>query len=222
MTSIPLPAPQRPRPVSRRAVVMAGGLTVAGAAAYARWPVGFPSAPTTDGERLADAARRQLGQTTHYDPAYVRLAYPGGDVDRETGVCADVIVRAARDGLDLDLQALVHKDMGRAFDAYPARWGLKRPDANIDHRRVPNLEVFWRRAGAELWQASGTPSRFPRRLQAGDILTWRSWRNRPHVGLVYRGGFFPLVIHNIGMGAMRVPLWSLRYLTPHGHYRWPA
>src|SRR5690348_6345079 len=97
-----------------------------------------PSAPVdsaSKGARLAEAARRQIGVTTGYDPAYVKLAYPGGDVPRKTGVCADVIVRAGRDAFGLDLQRLVHADMQRTFSAYPDRWGLKKPDANIDHRR---------------------------------------------------------------------------------------
>jgi uncharacterized protein len=70
------------------------------------------------------AARAQVGVTTIYDPAYVALAFPGGDVPRERGVCTDVIVRAYRDGLGLDLQALVNADMRAAFSAYPRTWGL--------------------------------------------------------------------------------------------------
>jgi len=96
------------------------------------------------GELLAKAARAQLGVTTSYDPSYVRIAYPNGDVPRQTGICADVVVRAGRDGLGLDLQKLVHEDMARHFDAYPsrARWGARGTDTNIDHRRVLNLETF--------------------------------------------------------------------------------
>ena len=106
----------------------------------------FP--PTTrdhsgpSGNRLLDAARRQLGITKTYDSGYTRIAYPGGDIPRRTGVCADVIVRAAREGAGLDLQKLIHEDMIKAFAAYPSRWGLKAPDPNIDHRRVPNMETY--------------------------------------------------------------------------------
>ena len=112
-------------------------------------------AALTSGQKLADAARAQVGVTTGYDPTWTKLTYPGGDVPRSTGVCADVVIRAARDGLGLDLQKLVHEDMVKDFDAYPARmtWGSRKPDENIDHRRVLNLEAYWRRSGARLWAA---------------------------------------------------------------------
>src|SRR3978361_454866 len=92
--------------------------------------------PPKPGDRLATAARAQLGITKTYDPHYTHLAYPNGDVPRSTGVCADVIIRAGRDALALDLQKLIHEDMLRDFAAYPRAWGGSRPDANIDHRRV--------------------------------------------------------------------------------------
>src|ERR1700689_5428782 len=112
--------------------------------------------PPKPGDRLATAARAQLGVTTTYDPHYTRIPYPNGDVPRSTGVCADVIIRAARDGLGLDLQKLVHEDMQKHFEDYPARraWGSNHPDANIDHRRVLNLEAYFTRAGARIWAAS--------------------------------------------------------------------
>src|SRR6202046_333793 len=130
--------------------------------------------PPHPGDRLATAARAQLGVTTTYDPHYTRIPYPNGDVPRSTGVCADVIVRAARDGLALDLQKLVHEDMQRDFAAYPHTWGLAHPDANIDHRRVLNLEVFWRRQNAQIWSAKDKTNGdgFPGPLEVGDLLTW--------------------------------------------------
>ena len=100
--------------------------------------------------RLIAAARRQIGVTLAYDPAYSRLAFPGGDVDRAKGVCTDVVIRAYRDALGLDLQLELHRDIAAAFARYPRRWGLRGPDRNIDHRRVPNLETFWTRKGARL------------------------------------------------------------------------
>src|SRR5579862_7596818 len=86
---------------------------------------------------IVSAARSQIGVTVSYDPAYRKLAYPGGDVPKETGVCSDVVVRALR-AQSIDLQKEVHEDMAAHFDAYPKNWDLKKPDANIDHRRVPN------------------------------------------------------------------------------------
>src|SRR3954467_2531587 len=95
---------------------------------------------------LARAAAKQVGVTTVYDPAYRSLRYPGGDLPKERGVCADVVVRAFR-AIGLDLQVAVHEDMAGNFAVYPKMWGLKKPDANIDHRRVPNLMKFFTRRG---------------------------------------------------------------------------
>jgi uncharacterized protein YijF (DUF1287 family) len=176
--------------------------------------------------RLASAAQTQLGVTRDYDPAYVALSYPGGDVPRKTGVCADVVIRAARDGLGQDLQTLIHEDMTEAFSAYPARWGLKKPDANIDHRRVPNLETWFERRGGLVWRAAADDAgkAFPEPLQVGDILTWRGRKaNAPHIGVITRTGRSPLILHNFGSGVMQHPLWLTGlWLRAHGHYRWPG
>jgi uncharacterized protein len=171
---------------------------------------------------VAAAARRQVGVTRGYDGRYRRLAYPGGDVPRATGVCADVVVRAARDAWGLDLQQLVHEDMTRAFAAYPQRWGLKAPDANIDHRRVPNLETYWIRAGAQVWRAAGgLAGGFPGRMAPGDILTFRGvWAGGPHVAIVTQGGDWPSVVQNHGWGAYEAPLWMNLFDHPWGHFRW--
>ena len=177
----------------------------------------------TKADKLAAAAKAQIGVTTGYDSAYVKLAYPGGDLPRATGVCADVVIRAARDGLGLDLQRLVHEDMVRAFGAYPTKWGLKQPDANIDHRRVPNLETYWRRQGAELWRTNGHVfgNAFPREMRIGDILTWRMVSGGPHVGIVTATG--PIrVTQNIGHGVHEDALWTFFVHSAHGHYRWPT
>jgi len=177
------------------------------------------------GTKLAAAARAQLGVTKGYDPKYVRIPYPNGDVPRTTGVCCDVIVRAGRDGLALDLQKLVHEDMLKDFAAYPRTWGMQHPDANIDHRRVPNLEMFWRRTGSELWHASGATAGngFPGSPAIGDILTWRLNAQWPHVGIVVADSVFSTrIVHNWGNGAEES---SLLTFLPHraiGHYRWPA
>jgi uncharacterized protein YijF (DUF1287 family) len=203
------------RQLDRRAVPAAGLAAVTG-----------PARAAAVGERLAQAARAQVGVTTSYDPNYRRIAYPGGDVARGTGVCADVVVRAARDGLGLDLQRLVHEDMVRAFAAYPSRkaWGLTHPDANIDHRRVLNLESYWRRQGAQLWQAGPQTEghRFPAPLAPGDLLTWRVGASQPHVAVVSHGGFVPLIVHNIGGGTQEVLLATMWPYRASGHYRWPG
>jgi hypothetical protein len=183
-------------------------------------------AAQTNGQKLADAARAQLGVTTGYDPTYTRLSYPGGDVPRSTGVCADVVIRAARDGLGLDLQKLVHEDMATHFSAYrqPNKWGMTKPDANIDHRRVLNLETYWTRAGARLWAADRpTPGDgFPKPIKVGDILTWLLDARLPHVGIVVSAGVQRRVVHNIGRGVEESPLEAFYAQRAAGHYRWPA
>ncbi len=91
---------------------------------------------------IADGARQQIGGTLFYDPAYVQLTYPGGDVPQERGVCSDVVIRALR-SQKVDLQKRFTKIWRRIFAEYPQKWQLKRPDSNIDHRRVPNLETWF-------------------------------------------------------------------------------
>jgi len=180
--------------------------------------------PATEGEKFAKAARSQIGVTTGYDPRYVRIPYPGGDVPRSTGVCADVIVRAGRDGLGLDLQRLVHEDMERSFSAYPRTWGMQHPDPNIDHRRVLNLEAFWRRSGAMLWHSSGdTPGdAFQSEMRVGDVVTWLLDARLPHVAIVVAtANTETRVVHNIGDGAQEVELTVFRTHRAQGHYRWP-
>lgn len=165
---------------------------------------------------LIAAARQQIGTTLTYDPAYTRLAFPNGDVPRAKGVCTDVVIRAYRDAFAIDLQALVNADMRRAFAAYPRRWGLSRPDSNIDHRRVPNLQTFLARAGARLPFSDDSKSWRP-----GDIVTSLVGGNLPHIGIISdRRTLFgrPYVIHNIGRGTREEDVLFDHKLT--GRYRW--
>ena len=177
------------------------------------------------GTKLAEAARKQLGVTTGYDPNYTKIAYPGGDVMRTTGVCADVVVRAARDGLNLDLQQLVHEDMARNFADYPRAWGARGPDANIDHRRVLNLEAYWRRMGACVWTARTKTAgdAFPLPIEVGDLFTWLLDGKLPHVGVVVAvDSLGPQVVHNIGAGVQENELAGFQPHQAKGHYRWPV
>lgn len=176
------------------------------------------------GLKLAAAAREQIGVTIDYDPSYRTIGYPNGDVLRTSGVCSDVLVRAARDAWDVDLQRRVHEDMLRAFDRYPSRreWGLTRPDANIDHRRVLNLETFLARQNAGLALPAALPfggDAFDA-PQPGDVLTWRLAGGRPHLGVVVDGPKRVRVAHNIGEGVREAPLWMFKLHRPAGHYRW--
>ena len=161
----------------------------------------LPNPAVSGGARdLADAAMARTHHTVRYDGSYVAIAYPGGDVPSNTGVCTDVIIRAYRT-LNVDLQQLVHEDMVDHFDAYPSRhiWGLSAPDPNIDHRRVPNLQTFFRRHGTEL-----PASRSAEDYAPGDIVTWQLPGNLPHIGIVTvirdpESGN-PMIVHNIGAG----------------------
>ncbi len=195
-------------PPTRR-LLLAGGLAAIAAPVLAQ-----NRAPRT-ATGLITAARAQVGVTTGYDPAYVRLGFPGGDVERGTGVCTDVLVRAYRDAFGLDLQALVNADMRATFSTYPRRWGLTKTDSNIDHRRVPNLQVFFERAGGKLVVPASVEDWRP-----GDIFTSLIGGRLPHTGIVsdrVEGGR-PLVIHNIGAGAREEDALTAYPIT--GRYRW--
>ncbi len=165
---------------------------------------------------LVEAARTQIGVTVSYDPAYVPLDFPGGDVPIDRGVCTDVIIRAYR-RLGFDLQELVNADMRANFRSYPQLWGLKRPDKNIDHRRVPNLRRFFERRNASL-----PVTKDPAQYLPGDLVTCTVPPNLPHIMIVSDrfapDGERPLVIHNIGRGAVEEDRLFEFPLT--GHYRW--
>lgn len=223
--------------VSRRVLIMSG-LAAASAAAISFAPAYriravaqtvFDPAPVPPAEsaksflrpsdwasKLIGAAESQIGRTVHYDGSYVRLAYPNGDVPIARGVCTDVIIRAYRDAFEIDLQKLVHEDMKRAFGSYPKRWGLKRPDRNIDHRRVPNLEVFFRRRRAALPVTAD-----PRDYRPGDVVSQILNGRLPHIGIVTHrataDGNRPLIVHNIGAGTRLEDVLFAFPIT--GHFR---
>lgn len=167
------------------------------AAAAAAFPLpAFAQAP--DFALLAAlGAEARAAKPELYDPAYRVITYPMGDVADDRGVCADTVIRAFR-AAGTDLQQLVHEDMAAAFAAYPKLWGLKRPDKNIDHRRVPNLETFFTRAGAKLAKSDDRAL-----YQPGDLVSWRI--PVPHIGVVSTrrdaGSGRPLMVHNIGAGS---------------------
>ncbi|MES0136549.1 DUF1287 domain-containing protein [Mesorhizobium sp. RSR565B] len=199
--------------ITRRTALQFGLLCLAVPAARAQEN---PAAPDWR-SKLVEAAREQIGITTFYDPAYVRLGYPGGDVAPDRGVCTDVIVRAYRRAFNLDLQKLVHEDMAANFAAYPKTWGLKATDRNIDHRRVGNLAAFFGRNGVSL-----PASEYPPDFQPGDIVTQMLPGNLPHIVIVSseRTADVPeraLVIHNIGSGAREED--TLFAFKQTGHYR---
>lgn len=166
-------------------------------------------------KQLVEAAREQTQHRVVYDGAYQRIAYPMGDVAPDRGVCTDVVIRAYR-RLGVDLQQTVHEDMKAHFNLYPKLWGLTRPDTNIDHRRVPNLQTYFKRHG----QSLGIP-RSPDQYQPGDLLTWMLPGNLPHIGIVSDRTTAdeerPLIIHNIGAGPQEEDALHVAPIT--GHYR---
>jgi uncharacterized protein len=165
--------------------------------------------------KLIAAGESQIGVTTLYDPAYLRLAFPNGDPPSERGVCTDVIIRAYRAAFGFDHQKAVNADMKAAFGQYPKTWGLKTTDRNIDHRRVPNLQVFWKRKGAAL----SVPERLSE-WQPGDVATMMLPGNLPHVGIIGKDradNGEPKMIHNIGRGTQNEIV--LRAFTITGRYR---
>jgi uncharacterized protein YijF (DUF1287 family) len=177
------------------------------------WIPALALAHNTD---IVIAARKQLGVTLLYDPAYRSLRYPGGDVPEDRGVCTDVIVRALRTARAIDLQKQVHEDMAANWDAYPHswKWRLSKPDANIDHRRVPNLMTYFKRTGLARPLTRNAADYLP-----GDIVAWDLGGGILHIGIVSDrdSDGTPLVIHNIGAGAREDDI-LFRY-TIIGHFR---
>jgi len=180
------------------------------------WYVGTSQTEVTSA-CLSDAALELTLDEVTYDPSYFSIPYPNGDVPNDKGVCTDVVIRAYRK-LGIDLQKEVHKDMLSHFSIYPKNWGLTRPDTNIDHRRVPNLMVFFKRHGYEK-----TISRKVDDYEAGDIVSWNLGNGLMHIGLVVdrfaADGKRPLIVHNIGGGQVLEDC-LFRYEII-GHYRYP-
>ncbi|SEH08715.1 Uncharacterised protein [Candidatus Venteria ishoeyi] len=169
-----------------------------------------------DIQSMIQGAVAQIGKTRFYDGAYRKLQYPGGDIPLETGVCTDVVIRALRQ-VDIDLQVLVHQDMRKAFAHYPNNWGLKTTDRNIDHRRVPNLQTFFKRQGKAL-----PVTQNPADYKPGDLVTWRLPSNLLHIGIVSnyqsRDEQHLLILHNIGAGTQMEDVLFEFEIT--GHYRY--
>jgi len=169
-------------------------------------------------KQLADSAYTLTKDRVVYDPTYYSIDYPMGDVPDGKGVCTDVVIRAYRK-LGTDLQALVHRDMKRHFSSYPKNWGLKRPDPNIDHRRVPNLMTYFKRQGASLRVTQKGEDYLP-----GDVVSWNLGGGITHIGVVsdvpsrtHPNRF--QMIHNIGEGQVVEDCLFSYQITGHFRYR---
>jgi uncharacterized protein YijF (DUF1287 family) len=173
-------------------------------------------ADATPLERINAGAIEQTTQTTSYDASYVKLDYPNGDVPPNTGVCADVVVRAFRKA-GIDLQKELHEDMKKNFGKYPRKWGARRPDSNIDHRRVPNLMTWFDRQGKTRPATRDANDYLP-----GDVVAWELDNGLPHIGMVSKirveGTERYAVVHNIGLGARIEDMLFAWKIT--GHYRY--
>ena len=171
--------------------------------------------PTDFYQKLSNAAISIIDPEVVYRPAYIGIKYPNGDVPAKTGVCTDVVIRAYRK-LGIDLQKEVHEDMKANFSLYPKTWGLKTTDKNIDHRRVPNLEVFFARKGKTL-----PITQNPKDYQTGDLVTWMISDKLPHICIVThinsKNGN-PMLVHNVGNGqVLEDCLFSWKIV---GHFRY--
>ncbi|KQK27185.1 hypothetical protein AR438_02975 [Chryseobacterium aquaticum] len=168
-------------------------------------------------QKLSDAALSLTRDKVTYDPAYYSIKYPNGDVAANKGVCTDVVIRAYRK-LGIDLQKEVHEDMKKNFSKYPKKFGLKKTDTNIDHRRVPNLMVFFSRFGKSKSTETNASLYLP-----GDIVTWLLPGNLTHIGIVVNrksaDGKRYLIVHNIGGGQVIED--CLFKFTITGHYQYP-
>jgi uncharacterized protein len=182
---------------------------------FAAMPVFSAQSDGLRPSHLIDAARAQVGVTVTYDPAYVALDFPGGDVAQDRGVCTDVVIRALRAGWGIDLQLAVNRDMKADFAAYPKTWGLTHTDPNIDHRRVANLSTLLTRIGAAMPLSDDPTPYLP-----GDIVTWTLPGNLAHIGIVsdhLTVAGTPLILHNIGAGAKEEDILFSYPMT--GHFR---
>jgi len=173
-------------------------------------------------EKLVAAAIERTNHSVKYVSAYVHLNYPGGDVPADTGVCSDEIIRSYR-AVGVDLQREVHEDMVKNWSAYPpkAKWGQAHPDTSIDHRRVPNLMVFFSRKGESLPVTQRADDYSP-----GDIVTWDLGGDVPHIGIVVNVKSVetgrPLIVHNIGEGPKMEDVLFVWKITGHYRYFGPA
>lgn len=179
----------------------------------------FSEVESPEIKKILESAVRQTNVTKSYDPSYVVIQYPNGDVPAETGVCTDVVIRALRDA-GVDLQKEVHEDMRENFSAYPNRWNLPKPDPNIDHRRVPNLQTFFERRKKSLPVTQNGENYHP-----GDIVSWDlDGKGLTHIGIV--SNIFNetaerfLIIHNIGSGAKAEDVLFDWKITGHFRYFW--
>ncbi len=159
-------------------------------------------------ETFLAAARAQVGKTLTYDPTYVKLKFPGGDVPLSKGVCTDVVVRALR-GLDIDLQERIYSYKKSHPKLFKGLYYTDRLDPNIDHRRVKNIQTYFAARG---YRVKGA-------FRPGDIVVWKlPGSNLDHIGICsnrYNADGEPLIIHNVGAGAKEEDVLRAYHIVDH-------
>lgn len=187
------------------------------AVALGPYPVRATKAEQPEAAKLiVECAMRQAKDAATYDPSYVSLKYPGGDVPVDRGVCTDVVIRSLR-AAGYDLQKLIRDDMRKRFAKYPRRG--KRPDPNIDHRRVPNQAAFFSAYGKTLTKSLA--SKDLALWKPGDIVWWKFDNGIDHIGIVVEGkgpSGLPMCVHNLGPCALEDVLGRWKIIA---HYRYP-
>ena len=181
--------------------------------------VGYTQNPPTEDDffnQLSNAAIELTKTKTEYDPSYFAIDYPNGDIPSHLGVNADVIIRAYRK-VGIDLQQKVHEDILENQETYGLeKWGQTEADTNIDHRRVPNLQIFFSRKGVELPIDQENET-----YKAGDIVVWQMDNSKPHIGIVTNKKSpygTPLMVHNSTSGQrLQNVLFHFKII---GHYRY--
>lgn len=171
----------------------------------------------TPAQKIVEGAKIQAREGAAYTTGYFRIGYPNGDLDRDEGVCTDVVIRALRHA-GYDLQKLIHEDMRTRFASYPRR--ERRPDSNIDHRRCPNQIWFFKSYGKTL--TNKVDATTLKHWKPGDIVYWKlTGSNLDHTGVLSdktNAHGEPYVIHNLGRCAEEDVLTSWKIV---GHYRYP-
>lgn len=154
------------------------------------------------------------------------FVYPEGDLSPDIGVCTDLIIRVFRKA-GYDLQQKLHQDAKNHFSSYPYHlWNMSKPDPNIDHRRVPMLNAFFKRHAQSL-TIETTPDKLDQ-WQAGDIVIWdlTGKGKLDHIGIVsdkrIKANNRPLVIDNFPDPGYVYEGDRLQEWTIRAHYRFPV
>ena len=144
-------------------------------------------------QQLAGAARSLEDPSVVYDPSYVKLTYPNGDVPADRGVCTDVVIRAFRKAWDWDLQKTIYEFQKEQFPDHKL-------DRNIDHRRVRNLMEFFD-TYFDMTQLYNTHENEYRK---GNIVIWDLGGGQLHIGICVADD---TIIHNICCGQAIEPMY---------------